>query len=308
MFLFSTFREFFKYAPTHRKAIYFTVFACSIMYILGLFYVFPGLDAASVRVGLSVIVGILGVLLGAILLVVERQIDHGQEGMHICKSSYPKYKELIEQHIDEIDKEGKRLIKLVKEKEINIDTPAFGGLKGISPSKTKYRDIIGNLIVLSFILKRLDINGIEASLKDIGLSDKEVDEFEFGKGVIGAYNSAKFLKIVDDALYYPFISEWSNEKLEKLSSKILSDYNHEGIDKALEKVEGSKSIMGSKLLGFGIFMLSSTTFGSIILLFSTTKNTVSTPIYYWLVICLFTCFFVSILVTLVLLEKIFIRI
>jgi hypothetical protein len=298
-------REFIRYGHTHQKALYVTAFAVLVIFVLGLVFLLPHADHTSVQAGLTIVAEILGVLLGALLLVVERLVDQGQQAAQLLRTAYKEYYDLVKAHLEEIDTACNRLIDLAKGGKIKLDAPTFVGPHSV-PSKTKYRDVIGNLIALANAMDSLGYDEAETTLDDLGFDQSQRDHILFGRGLSAVYDRAEFLKIVEDALDYMVLSEWCSHEISDLAIEILRKYMQGGVDRALSHLERSRSVLRSRSLAAGLFVLTSTILGSVMTLFGATDSTVGTPVYMWIVALITTGFLLSILVTLLLVDKIFV--
>lgn len=301
---FAELKEFMRYGQIHQKAICLAALVGLVIFLFGLTYSLPIADHTSAQAGLSLVAGVLGVLLGAVLLVVERLIDQSQQAKSLLRAAYHKYYDLIEDHIEEIDVAREDLINLSDTNQIALDAPVYKEPEGISV-KTTYCDVVSNMLVLSFVMDTVGLEEFEEILNKMGLGKKDKDRLLFGRGVSGQYDRAKFLRVVEDALYYPAIAQWCSEKLADLSQKILEGYLQEGVSEALEQLERSRNVLRSRSLGIAIFLLASTMTAAVMALFGTTESTIVSPTHTWLIIIIVTSFFLCLLITLILVEKIF---
>jgi hypothetical protein len=295
------FKRFVHSIHSYRRATFVTAFLTIIVFGLGLTYLLPNADSASVQAGLTVIAEILGVLLGAVLVVVVLLIEQGHQAEELLRRAFPKYRRLIDSHSEQIDLGRQQLIEEVKSGQIQFDDPAFLGPSGI-PAPAKYRDVIANLSALALAVNGAMLDTVEQELDDLGYSEDEKSHILYGMGITADYNPVDFLRLADDALDLRYVSPY---EVSDLAIKVFEGYSHDGINKALSQFTRSQSVLRSIFLAATIAILTLTTVGATLTLFGITDETVIVPFYIRIVAFIVMGFVISVLLALFLIEKMF---
>jgi hypothetical protein len=105
------------------KAASLTAFMAVVLWALALIFLLPHADHTSIQAGLTIIAEILGVLLGAILVVVGFLTEQGRQAEDLLVSASQKYRALLEEHLEEINAERQGLVKSVKAGRFNSMIP-----------------------------------------------------------------------------------------------------------------------------------------------------------------------------------------
>ena len=130
---------FLRNGHPYQKAFLSVGLLVIVVFVLGLVFSLPEADANSVQAGLTVIAETLGVLLGVVFVVIVLLIEQGRQAKDLLVAASQKYRDLLSQHINDIDAERKKLVSSVKRKEIQLDDPQ----PGYNP--VPHRDIIYDL-------------------------------------------------------------------------------------------------------------------------------------------------------------------
>ena len=297
------FKEFVRHGHAYKKAIYVAAFVTIVILGLGLAFLLPNADSTSVQAGLTIIAELLGVLLGGVLVVVVLLVERVQQAEELLRGAYQKYRRLIESSLEQVDAGRQQLIEQVKSGEIQLNDPLFIRPSGI-PSKTKFRDVIGNLFALTVAMRLHLFEECEDELDALGYSKDEKDEFIIHKGLVADYHPpAYFLELIKDAFDLSCMAPYCSSKVSHLASEIYEGYIQDGVDKALSQLHRSQNVLRSKTLAAAITLLTLTTIGAVMTLFGITDKTVTMPVYTWVIVLVMTGFMLSVLLTLLLIEK-----
>jgi hypothetical protein len=294
-------RDFIRHSHVYTKAAYIAAIVVTIIFGLGITLLFPHADANSIQAGLAIIAEILGVLLGVVLVIVGLLVQQEQQSEALLRDAYPKYYKLIKSHLRQVNSGRQRLINFVRAKQIKLSDPI------LPPLATTYSDVLGCFVSLSIIFGLTDTDESKKTLEQLGFKKKDIDNVLFGQGVLGNYDPPLFLTLVKGAFnIVVLLGSEDVEDVSDLSSNLLVDYSRDGIDKALERLEMSRKFLKSKYLAFSIALLATTTIGAVVALFGTTEKTVTDPVLSGVVIAVIVGFYLSILLTLFLVKKLFV--
>lgn len=303
---FARFKHFLRYGHPYRKAAYFAGFALLLIFGIGCVLSLPHADSASAQAGLTIIAQILGVLLGAVLVIVVLLVEQGQRSEELLRGAYLTYRRTIESNLLSVDKARQQLVHLIEKGEIKLDDPIVVGPDGV-PLRRKYRDVIGSLIALKITLRKDTLEENEKLLADLGFTEDQQGQYLYGKGILADYDPARFLSLVSDALDLNCLSPCCTNDVSDLAAEVFREYSRDGIDQALSQFETSRQFLRSKSLSAGITVIAATMAAAVISLFGTTTKTVVYPEVLWVLALIITGFVLSILFTLLLIDKIFSR-
>ena len=291
--------DFIRHGHIYAKIVYIAATVVTVIFGLGITLVFPRADASSIQSGLTVIAEMGGVLLGVVLVIIGTLVQQEQNSNALLRDAYPRYYTLIQSHLEQVNAGRRKLVNLVRAKQIKLRDPIF------PPLATQYSDVLGSFFGLSIVFKLTDIDEAETTLEQLGFTENDINNVLFGQGVLGDYDPQTFLNLVKGAfniLCGPLLG-W--EGVGDLSSKLLVDYNREGIDDALKRLEMSRKFLKGKSLAFSITLLAATTMGAVLALFGTTATTVTNPVFLMVVVAVAVGFYLSILFTLFFMKKMF---
>jgi hypothetical protein len=297
------FGRFIRHGHTYRKAIYAAGCVSLAISGLGLALLLPQADHTSVQAGLTTIAGILGVLLGSVLVVVVLLVEQGRESEQFLRGIYHQYHELLESNLEHIDESRQRLTELVRSGEIRLNESVFVGADG-EASTTEYCDVLSSLFALTYALRPAAYDTLEATLNDLGFDQDQRDKILFGEGISAAYDPVGFMRLAGDALDAIALPKWCGEDAADLAYEIMRRHMVEGVDGALSRLDRSRTVLKSSTLAADIVLLTSTTLGAVMALFGATIDIVSIPVYMWIVTLIVAGFAMSVVLTLLLMEKI----
>ena len=297
-------QEFIKYGHPYKKGMILAAFILLIIASVGITYSLRRADAGSIQAGLTIVAEILGVLLGAVLVIVVLLIEQGQRAEEQLRSSYPKYRRKIETNIATIEKASKQLIKLIKQGKIRLDGHII--LPNDTYLDTKYGDVVGSLIGLLVSAKKpTPFEYYEKILADLGLNEDEQSEILYGKGAVADYDPGDFLKLVEDALDLNCLVPLCGDDVSDLAVEIFEEFGHEGVSQAISHFERSRKVLRSKLLVACIAFIVASTALSVVTLFGMTEQALTETGTILVVSAALIGFFISIFLTLLLTQKMF---
>lgn len=295
-------QEFIRYGHPYKKGMVFAAFILLIIASVGITFSLRRADATSIQAGLTIVAEILGVLLGAVLVIVVLLIEQGQSAAEQLRSSYPKYRRKIETNITIVEKASKQLIKLVKQKKIQLDEHII--LPNDIRLDTKYRDVVGSLIGLIVAVSKKPFEYHEKILVDLGINQEERDEILFGKGTAG-YDPAHFLKLVEDALDVNCLVQWCSDDVGDLAVDIFEEFGHEGVSQAISHFERSSKVLRGKSLVVCMTSIVASLALAVVTLFGITEQALAETNITITVAIVIIGFFISILLTMLLTQKMF---
>ena len=311
------FKKFVRFGHPYRKAIYVIAFLSIVFFVFGLGFLLPRADSISLRSGLTIIAEILGVLLGAVLVVVGLLIEQGHRAEELLRAAFQKYYHIIDSHFEEVDGGRQQLIKLVKNGQVQLYEPA-----AVDPSgnplptngnqyPTKFRDVIGSLSALTVAMDASLMDQVEHDLDTLGYSEEDKDYIIYGKGILADHRPEDFLQLVYDSLNLSCIVPWCSNNVSDFACEVFEGYSREKVRETLSRLKRSRNVLKSKTLAAGIAVITLTIVGAILSLFGITDKTVVAPIYtssvltLVIIILIIMGFILSVLLALFLIEKMF---
>jgi hypothetical protein len=167
---FGRLKRFIRYGHPYKKAMYVASLGMAAILLFTLRFLLPRADAASVQGGLTIIAEILGVLLGAVLIVVGLLVEQRLQAEEHLRGILQNYRSLIQSKRGSLESGRRQLVERVKEGKIQLDEPVFVGPSG-TPSSTTFRDIIGALSSLASVHSKMsptrEFEKVEGDLKDL---------------------------------------------------------------------------------------------------------------------------------------------
>ncbi len=299
------FQDFYRYGQSYNKGIYLSIIILIIIAIFGTINSLKHADTTSIQAGLTIIAEILGVLLGAVLIIVVLLIEQRQRAEEHLRGAYPKYRCKIRDNIAIVEKAYKQLIILVRNKKIQLDEPIFVGPSGI-PSQKKYRNIVGSLAGLIIAINSETSEQQEKDLADLGFTEEEQNEYLYGKGALSNYDPADFLKLIDDALDSSCLIPCCSDDVGDFAADIFQECSNDGVSQAISHFERSRKVLKSKSLAACMTLILASIALAVVMLFGVTQQTLTATSTILLVIVVIIGFFISILLTLLLTQKMFI--
>jgi hypothetical protein len=295
-----TLDNFIRYGHAYRKALYPAIFLLVLVFCVGLLFLFPKADSASIRNGLTLVGEILGALLGALLVIISRLVQQREQAEELLRNAYPKYHKLVASQSDKVKIAFDDLLRCAEGGKINLTEGIYDGHGREEP---KYRDVLGNLLALSSSIDRLSLDGAEGKLRELGFPQKEIEDFLYSKAVLARIDPPIFLRLVKDGLNYAAIAPWCSEPATEFAGNVFEGFSRDGVDDALALFERSRMVLSSKLLAINMMLVTSSTIAAIMGIFGTPNNADIIPSYYWAVAVMIG-FLISVIMSLALVEKI----
>lgn len=117
------FRDFVRYTHPYTWATRVASLELVAILLLGLVFLVPKPDAGSIQAGLTIIAEILGVALGAVLVVTVLLIEQRLQAEEHLRRVLPKYRRLIESSIDTVNAAREELVERVRGGKIQRANP-----------------------------------------------------------------------------------------------------------------------------------------------------------------------------------------
>ncbi|KPL03131.1 MAG: hypothetical protein AMJ90_04020 [candidate division Zixibacteria bacterium SM23_73_2] len=294
LFLFIRFQHY-------RVAIFFASIILVIIFILNNLFILPLSNTETAQTGFSIIAQILGVLLGALVVLIILLIDQKQQAEHHLISEYYSYRKRMQDNISIIKNSRDDILKHLEKGEIKLDD--YLGYPDGSLSKSKFKDIYINLTSLFYFLKTAISNKLEKEFKKLNIPANDQDEILFGKALLSEYEPARFLKLFGDALDVNFLAPYCSNESSDFAIEIYQEFSQKGIFNSINKFEKSKNVLGSKMLSLDIFLIIITIVGSVFALFGLIPEVKTCSIFNYIIYSINFLFFLCLFITLFLIDK-----
>ena len=227
--------------------------------------VLPVVDATSIQSGLTLVAELLGVMLGALLVVIVLLIDQLHQAESILESSHPAYHSVFKQHQRIIISTRNRFLKLVESGEVALDD------KTSKETSMTFRDVISSLTSLVFYFEANSAE-MEEQLKKIGFSSEEISGI-WVNGSAAILEPYVFFRTLKNALNIYAIHDWCSKSMFKFMIDLVQGLFRDGIIRALSRYEISRGFLRSWSLAFALAITTFTLFISIFTIFGVTVNT-----------------------------------
>lgn len=263
------------------------VFACAAILFL------PDADSESMRDALGVMAQILGVLLGAVLIVIGRFIEQRSGAELLLERWFQAYRELIEDKSHLLLEAWKGVAQEVQGGETDLDRPSFVG------SALTYRQVLHKLATLVHAIGgREQREPVVHKLRfDFGHSNSSITHIRKA-GYRAKQEPEYFFRLLYDVFRDPavdtYVTELALEGLDKLRS--------DGITQALKQLTRSRKVLRSKTLALCVSVLAGTITAAVLAILGIADNTASNLT---VAVTLLTVkgFVLSMILTLLLIEK-----
>jgi len=272
--------------------ISFFIVPAIILFVFYFFMViYPLSSAESIQAGMTLLAEILGVILGAVLVIVVLFIDQFRQSQGLLETASSEYRHLVITNLPLIKKARKQLIREIPkaQKIFEGQDPRIQSINFVS-----YRKCALALSALSLGFHAEDyeviiddvehVNQIEKSLDQI---DKSLDEYwDIDSVSIDLpVNSYRFFQTLSDATDYVELDNWGVSKdAYEFAENISSELWIRGIRPALSRYKSSQEFLNSWLLASTIIMSATTLFISIFAIFGVASTSyrllsVAIPVY-----------------------------
>ena len=293
----------------YRRAIYITVAGIIGIFIFALVFLLPKADPAAVRTSLSITAQILGVLLGAVLVVVWLLIEKSQRSEELLRRAFRKYRRLIDNRFKAVLLGLQELIRQAKDGAIRLNEPIFLDRSG-NPANSNYGDVISSLYALAVIMRGPVFDDIEKDLDELGYSEKERDEILYRKGFMLDDQTTGFLRLIEDALDLNCIAPQCSNEVSDVAVEVFDGYNRDGVCEAFLQLERSRKVLGSRILAVCVSVIALTAVGSVLSILGITNTTIAAPmtssdlLTLASIVMVLSGFILSVVLALFLIEKI----
>jgi hypothetical protein len=292
------FKLFVRVGYPYQKARYVAAFLVFVAFALSLAFLLPNADYASVQTGLVAIAEILGVLLGVVLVAIVLMVEQGRQAEDVLTTPSQTYRELVAQHIEDIDNARRALIASARRGVIQLDQP-----QGRFDLATN-REVIGSLSSLIVVYRPEMFSEVLEALTNLGYTEEEKDAIfsDIARLGTGRFPGA-FLTFLSRALNRRFLPLLPDRVVRELVSRVDAGYLRDGVPTALRRLETSKRVLRSKTLALTVVVPALITALDVMVLFGITEDTVCVPLYRWLIILIMAGFAASLVLVLFLINK-----
>jgi len=266
----------------------------------------PRADATSVQAGLTVIAEILGVLLGAMLLVAVVLMEQQAQAEELLRVAQHKYRALINNELHWVIVAQRELTDEIKKGNLQLKQPVYTGPSGI-PSRLTFKDAFEALTTLICLFPgRLGSHGqaaLENQLTSLGYSRDDVIQVMYVRTSPAITEAESFLRLVDDALNMACIPVWASDRPVSLAAKVFQEYGREGVDDAFRRLDRSRAVLSSKIFAASLLLPILTTTLSVLSVFGITDRTVYVSPYGSVVVLVVVGFVASVAAALLVVER-----
>lgn len=271
--------------------------------LAGTLFFLPRADAESTRAALTVIAEILGVILGAVLVVAGFMIEQRWQAEGLLRRVYPQYHAFLEGNTAKVDGARRELVDHKKRGTIDLDQPVFVGPSGL-PSHTRFRDAINAISALTHVLCSGSLaEEIVQDLEDLGYSRDEIADALYIPSANAAMDPEAFLRLADHGLDLTWICKWCSEEASEVAVYVFRRYERDGVRLALARLGRSRDLLHSKLLAASIVTPALTVVFAIVAILGTTDRALSSTFRLWGSALITTAFVASVALALSLIRR-----
>ena len=258
------------------------IFAFPILLIFSVFFfwqLLPLASATSIQAGLTLIAEILGVLLGAVLVVIGLLIDQFRQAETILSTTYPYYRQQAEKDINLIVEARQQIVKGLLDNKFILEE------KELSEKNEIVKKCISALSSLTIALEAEDRDTVWKELEQLGHSEGEVVETTWFESILAAVTPFRFFRLLEDGLNPDGINEWCSAEIMDYSEEIVTRMMREGIFTALHRHNSARDFLRSQILSITIIVITMALFITIFTIFGVSEATfhnrvVTVPIYF----------------------------
>lgn len=300
-------KYFLRHMSLYDKATYISACCLVLVFLFGLAFLLPNADSSSTRAGLTIIAEILGVLLGAALVVAGLLIEQSGQAEQLLRTVFPKYRGLIQQRARTVGRARAELCARIGEGKIQLDDPLWVGWTG-KPSSTSFRDVVSAASTLVYTLRGLSAVGEsgypEEDLRLLGYSQDEIGKVLYADSQRADTDAESFLRTVLTALDVSCIVPNCSNEAGDFAMQVFADSERDGVGQALRRLDRSRRLLGGKAFAVGVILPTITMASAVLTVFGITNRTLACPVYRWVVVFIVVGFGFSILLTLRLLGRV----
>ncbi len=228
--------------------------------------VFPLASADSIRSALTLITEIIGVLLGAVLVIIGLSIDQVRGAETVLLSAFPKYHRKAEADKDQVVKARQQMVQGLLQNKFILEE------KELAEGNTIMKKSVLALSSLTIGLEAEDRDSVWNQLAELGYSEGEIIETTWFESILGTLTSYRFFRLLKVGLDPNAINEWCTKELMNFSEEMETSRNRDGIIDALNRYESSRDFLGSWRLSITIVANIITLLISLFTVFGVTKT------------------------------------
>jgi hypothetical protein len=285
----------------YKRTACISAFCLVLVSIFGLAFLLPNANASSAQAGLTVVAEILGVLLGAALVVAGLVIEQSAQAEQLLRAVLPKYRGQIQAKARIVNAARVEVLEQVKAGEIQLDDPLWVGPSGI-PSRTTFRDAVSALSTLVYTFRHYQAIGrsaeVDKDLRRVGYSEDDVIRVLYVDGFEADSQAECFLRMVETALDITCIAPYSTGDAADLAQLLLEDFGRDGVDEALRQLDRSQALLGGKSFALAIILPTITIALTVLTILGATEQTVAAPGYLWIIVLIVAGFVSSLILAL----------
>lgn len=278
------------------KAALISLGVLVVLLVVAITTVIPHANSVSIHAGLTVIAEILGVLIGALLIVIVLMIEQLRQADNILKNAMPKYLHLMSTKKQIIDTLRGLMIKwLSKNKPSGIDPETDANII----------QAISDMATLSVAINDDYETVIWNELLDIGFPDGEITYIVRNRRMSVTHDAYEFLNLLRISFGSIQVAIMTDRNLTKVKDEVLREFSKEGIFDALDRYKMSEDFLKSTALAFSLSLTSITLVVAILAIFGTTEISIKETQTMVLVNSIIVAFLLSLIFTAFSIRKIF---
>ena len=273
--------------------------------LLGIGYYLPRANAGSIRDALTVIAETLGVILGAVLVVAGVLFEQSLQAEALVRRVQPEYRSLVELKRGMLDDARRALVEHANKGSFRLEEPIFVGPSGV-PSRVTFRDSIEALSALVYIFSYgVATEMIEEDLEALGYSPEEVADSLYLSSSNALRDAEAFLRLVEEALEVASTSVWCTDEASDFGLFVWQKYGRDGVSGALARLQRSRAVLGSRLLGGAVLLPAITLVWAIVTILGAPGEGAASSLSIWSTATIVSAFVASLGLGVLLIRRMF---
>jgi hypothetical protein len=292
---FQRLRRSLRFAHPYTQAACVAAAGSVLLVILAALFFLPRSNAGSLQAALTIITEILGVVLGAVLVVTVLLIEQSHDSEELLRSVFKGYRARVGSAVSIVNGDRRQLVAQLRAGKIELDQAAYISPES-GPSSTKYRDLLNaqsGLIMLSLDHKGAPrVGQLEHDLKALGYSEQDVISVLHVRWASAAWDPGRFLTLVDKVFDLRFLQAWASGEFLDLAMNLYEERGADGVSNALSQLERARDYLRSKTFIAGVIVPTFTILLAIAVVIGTTPETVAERYHRMLLVAVlagFTC-------------------
>lgn len=243
--------------------------------------VFPFADATSIQAGMTLLAEILGVMLGAVLVILVLFFEQYRQSDDLLAQNFLEYRNLIKAHLPLIVKGRKKLIREIPKiiEEFSDSEPRV-----FKAFMTGFKKNAMALSAISMAFGAEDYQTLLADLEKIENIDKlnpSPKGYQSTESVsidMDTYSDI-FFRVLLDGLNYMELDNWNiGRDVWRFAEKTYNDLQRKGIEAALNRKNYSIGFLNSWLLSSTVIVIAISLFISVFVIFGVTPTSYNYPL------------------------------